>query len=186
VIVDEAYAEFAGESFLPLVARHPNLMVLRTMSKWAGLAGLRIGYLIAAPEIVAVAMKAKQPYSINVAAEAAAVASIEDRDWLMANVRKLVEERERLRGLLSGLRGFEVVPSQANFLLCRLTGLNAKDVRDSLAAQGIMIRYFDTPLLKNYIRISVGKPEHTDRLIKALKALQPNGPAVSRSDAPPE
>ncbi len=96
VVVDEAYAEFAGESYARLVPNHPNLMVLRTMSKWAGLAGLRVGYMVASPEITEVALKAKQPYSVSVAAETAALASLQDREWLMANVAKLVQERERL------------------------------------------------------------------------------------------
>ena len=171
VVVDEAYAEFAGDSYGALLPRYHNLILLRTLSKWAGLAGLRLGYLVASPEIIEVALKAKQPYSVSVAAEAAALASLQDRDWLMANVSKIVQERGRLASLLSELPGFEVVPSQANFVLCRVSGLDAREIRDRLASRGIMIRYFDTALLQNYIRISVGKPEHTDRLIEALTEL---------------
>lgn len=171
VVIDEAYAEFAGDSFLRLIPRYPNLMILRTLSKWAGLAGLRLGYLVAAPEVIEVAMKVKQPYSVNVAAEKAALASLEDRGWLMANVVKIVEERGRLAGLLAGFHGFDVVPSQANFLLCRLTGLDARALRDGLAERGIMIRYFDTPLLRNYVRITVGMPAQTDKLVAALREL---------------
>ncbi len=171
VVVDEAYAEFAGESYLGLVALYPNLMVLRTMSKWAGLAGMRVGYMAASPEIIDVALKAKQPYSVSVPAEVAAIESIADREYLMTNVGRMVEERGRLAAALSALPGFEVVPSRANFLLCRLSGIDAKSLRDRLAARGIMIRYFDTPLLQNYIRISVGLPEHTARLIEELKLL---------------
>jgi histidinol-phosphate aminotransferase len=169
VVVDEAYAEFAGDSFVRLVADYPNLIVLRTMSKWAGLAGLRIGYMVASPEIAAVAMKAKQPYSVNVAAEVATIASIADRDWLMANVARIVAERARLSEMLAALPGFEVTPSRANFVLCRVTSASARGLRDSLAARGIMVRYFDTPLLHNYIRVSVGKPEQSDRLVAALR-----------------
>lgn len=171
VVVDEAYAEFAGESYVSLVRGHPNLIVLRTMSKWAGLAGLRIGYMVASPEIIGAALKAKQPYSVSVAAEVAALASLEDREALMVNVRLIVAERERLATGLASLPGLEVVPSQANFLLCRVTGANAREMKERLAAKGIMIRYFDTPLLRNYIRISVGLPEHTDRLLEELADL---------------
>jgi len=171
VVVDEAYAEFAGDSFVRLVAGHPNLIVLRTMSKWAGLAGLRIGYMVASPEVVAVAMRAKQPYSVNVAAEVAAIASVADRDWLMANVARIVAERARLAAMLAALPGFEVVPSQANFILCRVSGADARGLRDGLAARGIMVRYFDTPLLQNHIRVSVGTPEQSDRLVAALRDL---------------
>ncbi|HXH21774.1 MAG TPA: histidinol-phosphate transaminase [Dehalococcoidia bacterium] len=189
VVVDEAYAEFAGESFVDLVPRYPNLMVLRTLSKWAGLAGLRVGYMVASPEIIAVAMKAKQPYSVSVAAETAALASLQDRDWLLANVRRIVDERERLAGRLAELPWLEPVPTRANFILCRVAGIEAGLVKEKLAAQGIMIRYFDTPLLRNYIRISVGKPEHTDRLIEALREIGraegPGGQAPSERGSTP-
>jgi histidinol-phosphate aminotransferase len=168
VVVDEAYAEFAGDTYLRMVPQHPNLLVLRTMSKWAGLAGLRVGYLAASADIIDVAMRAKQPYSVSVAAEVAAIASIEDREWLMANVARMVRERERLSEKLAAVEGFEVVPSSANFVLCKVSGAPPRGIRDRLAAKGIMIRYFDTPLLQNYIRVSVGKPEHTDRLMEAL------------------
>jgi histidinol-phosphate aminotransferase len=171
VVVDEAYAEFAGESFVARVAEHPNLIVLRTMSKWAGLAGLRVGYMVASPELVEVALKTKQPYSVSVAAETAVLASLADREWLMANVAKIIAERGRLAEKLAALSWLDVTASRANFLLCRVSGLEARRVKEKLAAQGIMIRYFDTPLLKNYIRVSVGTPEHTDRLIEALAAL---------------
>ncbi len=171
VVVDEAYAEFAGESFAPLVPAYPNLMVLRTLSKWAGLAGLRIGYLLGAPELIEVGMKVKQPYSMSVAAEVAALASLEDRDYLMEGVRAVLAERERLAASLRALECIDVTPSRANFLLCRLDGLDAKDVHARLAQQGIMVRYFDTPLLRNYLRISVGTPEHSDRLLEALRDI---------------
>jgi len=173
VVVDEAYAEFAGDSYVRLLPRYPNLMVLRTLSKWAGLAGLRLGYMVASPGIVEVAMKAKQPYSVSVAAETAALASLEDREWLMANVARIVQERGRLASLLAALPGFEVVPSHANFLLCGLAGIDARALRDRLAARGIMIRYFDTLLLKNHVRVSVGTPRQSDSLIEALRELIP-------------
>ena len=171
VVVDEAYAEFAGESFVPLVSGHPNLMVLRTLSKWAGLAGLRVGCLVAAPQVIEVALKVKQPYNVSVAAEVSALASLADRDHLLKTVGAIVQERERLASGLGALECFEVTPSRANFLLCRLDGLDAKAVRDALAARGIMVRYFDTPLLRGYIRISVGTPNQTDALLDALRAI---------------
>jgi histidinol-phosphate aminotransferase len=168
VVVDEAYAEFAGETFVPLVRERANLMVLRTLSKWAGLAGLRIGYMVARPEVVEIALKIKQPYGVSVAAEVAAIASIEDREHLMGTVAAIVAERERLRKALASFEGFSVAPSAANFLLCRLVGLDAKALHAALRGRGILVRYFDTPLLRNYVRISVGKPEHTDALVEAL------------------
>ncbi len=171
VVVDEAYAEFAGESFIPLVAEHPNLVVLRTLSKWAGLAGLRVGFMVARPEVIEVALKVKQPYSVSVAAEAAALASLDDVDALMTNVAKMVDERERLVHALRAFECFEVYPSSANFVLFRLDGMDAKSVRDELRARGILVRYFETALLRDCLRVSVGKPEHTDALLDALRAI---------------
>ncbi len=171
VVVDEAYGEFAGESFVPLTERWPNLMVLRTLSKWAGLAGLRVGYLVAPPEVLEVAAKSKQPYSISVAAEVAAIASLEDRDYLMTRVAAVVAERERMARKLAALECFEVVPSRANFVLCKLDGIDAKFVRADLRARGIMVRYFETTRLRQYLRISVGKPEHTEALVEALREI---------------
>jgi len=171
VVIDEAYAEFAGESYAALVRERPNLLILRTLSKWAGLAGLRVGYMIAAPEIIEVAMKIKQPYSVSVVAEAAALAAIEDRETLFASVAAIVAERERLAAKLRALEVVEVTPSRANFLLCRLDGLVARDVHRELLERGIMVRYFGTPLLQNCLRVSVGKPEHTDALIEALREI---------------
>jgi histidinol-phosphate aminotransferase len=171
VVVDEAYVEFAGASFAPRVPQHENLVVLRTFSKWAGLAGLRAGYGIMPATLTDVLMHIKQPYTPNVAAEVAMQASLEDRERLMAGVRAMVEERERMAAQLKQLEFIEVYPSEANFLLCRLDGISGRDARDRLAERGIFIRYFDTPRLRDCVRISVGLPDHTDRLVDALREL---------------
>jgi histidinol-phosphate aminotransferase len=168
VVVDEAYVEFAGGSFATLVPERENLVVLRTFSKWAGLAGLRAGYGIMPPTLADVLMHIKQPYTPNVAAEVAMLASLEDKAGLMKGVQAIVQERERMVGKLKQLEFFEVYPSDANFVLCRLDGLDASATRDRLAQRGIFVRHFDTPRLRQCIRISVGLPEHTDRLIAAL------------------
>lgn len=171
VVVDEAYGEFAGESFAPLALERENLVVLRTFSKWAGLAGLRAGYGIMPPALAQVLMQIKQPYTPNVAAEVAMLVSLEQRAPLMEGVRAIVEERERMRGLLAALEFVEVFPSQANFLLCRLTGVEARDAHARLAERGIFVRYFETPRLGDCLRISVGLPNQTDRLVEALKEI---------------
>lgn len=183
VVVDEAYAEFAGESFVDLVRDHPNLLVLRTLSKWAGLAGLRIGFMIAHPSLVEIGLRVKQPYSVNVAAETATLASFDNLPILQERVGKIVAERERLAQLLGAIPGFEVTPSHGNFLLCRLTGVDAKDVHTKLLARGIMIRYFDTPLLRNHLRISVGLPAQTDALLAAVREIVSSSEAAEASRA---
>jgi len=169
VVVDEAYYEFSGVTVAPLVAKYNNLIVLRSLSKWAGLAGLRLGYGIFAPAIVDQLMKIKQPYNINAAAHVALLESLVDIKYLKGTVQKIIEERERLYTKLEGLKFLRPYPSDSNFILCAIIEGNARKMHEALRKKGIFLRYFDTPLLRNYIRISVGKPEHTDAVIDALK-----------------
>jgi histidinol-phosphate aminotransferase len=168
VVLDEAYAEFSGTSRVDLVPRHPQLIVLRTFSKWAGLAGLRLGYMVANPALIDLVLRIKQPYNVNVAAAAAAVASFEDLAYLEGNVEALIRERDRMAGMLASLPGVEVSPSRANFVLCRLHGSSAREAHARLLERGILVRYFDTPLLQNHLRISASRPADTDLLVAAL------------------
>lgn len=169
VALDEAYVEFAGASRVQWVARHQNLIVLRTFSKWAALAGLRVGYGVFPNALMPHLLKIKQPYNVNVAAKTAAIASLEDRDYVLANVRKIVDERARLYQALCAIPFLRPFPSSANFILCRVVGRDAHALKRSLAQQGILVRYYDSRGLSDYIRVSVGRPEHTDRLVSALK-----------------
>ncbi len=172
VLVDEAYYEFSGETVAPLVGKYENLMVLRTFSKWAGLAGLRVGYGLFPEKIADYLLRIKMPYNVNVAALVAVAESFKDMDYLMGTVRLIVAERERLSGELKKIKWLKVYPSRANFILCEVLRGQAKDLRQKLQDKGILVRYFDQPRLQNYVRISVGKPEHTDALIKALRAIE--------------
>jgi histidinol-phosphate aminotransferase len=171
VVVDEAYAEFSDTSVVDLVPEHPNLIVLKTFSKWAGLAGLRIGYGVFPLDIIRHLWKIKQPYNVNVAAQAAALASLEDLDYLRANMQRIVAERERLYTELGKFDFLHPYPSRSNFVLCRVLGRDARELKLSLEREGILIRYFDKPGLRDCIRISVGKPEHTDALLAALHKM---------------
>jgi len=190
VVVDEAYFEFSNVTVANLVPFYPNLIVLRTFSKWAGLAGLRIGYGFFPVEIADYVMKIKQPYNASAAAQAAVLASLADIEYLRANIAKIVRERERLFGKLGELDWLKPYPSQANFILCSLShrsepsalchseprpvGANnlAKEIWQQLRKKGIFVRYFDIPRLKDCLRISVGKPEDTDVLMQALKEVK--------------
>jgi histidinol-phosphate aminotransferase len=172
VVVDEAYFEFSNVTMANLVPSYPNLIVLRTFSKWAGLAGLRIGYGFFPIEIAGYLMKIKQPYNANAAAQAAVLASLADIEYLRANVAKIVMERERLFGKLKELAWLKPYPSQGNFILCSLPKGKAKEIWQQLRKKGIFVRYFDTPRLKDCLRISVGKLEDTDALVKALKEVK--------------
>lgn len=173
LVVDEAYYEFGNQTVAHLVPSHKNLIVLRTFSKWAGLAGLRIGYGIFPPEIAEILLKIKPPYNVNMAALVAARESLLDREYLLGTVKKMIKERDRLFEQLSQLNFLRPIPSGANFVLCEVIRGKAGNIQQNLENKGILVRYYDTPLLKNYIRISVGKPEHTERVISALKELSP-------------
>jgi len=171
VVVDEAYYEFTGQTVAPLVGRYKNLMVLRTFSKWAGLAGLRIGYGLFPAKIADYLLRIKEPYCVNVAALVAVRESLKDIDYLMSNVKKIIAERERLFGKLQKLKWLKPFPSQANFILCSMLNGRARELQQKLENRGILVRYFDQHLLRDSIRISVGKPEDSDTLIKALQEI---------------
>jgi len=172
VVLDEAYVEFAGSgSFVERVADGANLIVLRTFSKWAGLAGLRVGYGVFPPSVAEVILKIKQPYNLNVAAQAAVLASLADAGLLRERVRLLVAEREELSRALAGVSYLEPLPSRANFILCRIEGIDAGKLQEELRRRGIMVRRPDSPVLGNCLRISVGLPEHRRVLIEALNEI---------------
>jgi histidinol-phosphate aminotransferase len=178
LVIDEAYYEFAGETVADLVADHPNLVVLRTFSKWAGLAGLRVGYGIWHDSVVRHLWKIKQPYNVNVAAQLAAVAALGDLGHQRRCVARILAERERVRGVLADIPGLTPLPSAANFLLCRVSAAasttaaaRAAALRDGLMRRGILIRYFRKPRLDDHIRITIGTPEQNDRVLAALREL---------------
>lgn len=174
VVLDEAYIEFSGiESRMQWVKKHENLIVLRTFSKRAGLAGLRIGYGAFPLSIIEYLWRAKQPYNVSVAAEISACAALKNPDYLEKVKMALVEERERLFKLLTEVPFLNPYPSHSNFILSEVTsGVDAKKLKEDLAQMGVMIRHFNTKELKDCIRVSVGKPEHTDILIECLNRFR--------------
>jgi histidinol-phosphate aminotransferase len=171
VVLDEAYIEFHGPSRIGWVLEHDNLMVLRTFSKRAGLAGLRVGYGAFPSALMPHLWKIKQPYNVSVAASAAAIAALEDADYMSGVVARLTAERERLMQCLGGIAYLRPRPSRANFILCRVDGRDARELKLALEREGILVRHFNKPGLTDCIRISVGKPEHTDALISTLLRL---------------
>ncbi len=170
LLVDEAYYEFSEETVAPLVGKYQNLMVLRTFSKWAGLAGLRIGYGLFPTNVADNLLRIKEPYCVNVAALVAVRESLKDVDCLMGRVKALITERERLFSELKKLKWLKPFPSQANFILC-LVLAGARQLQQELENRGILVRYFDEPLLRDCIRISVGRPEENDILFETLNEL---------------
>jgi histidinol-phosphate aminotransferase len=171
VVVDEAYYEFSRQTIMPLIGKYENLIVLRTFSKWAGLAGLRVGYGIFPEAIADFILRIKIPYNVNVAAQVAVAESLQDKDYLLASVQKLIEERQRLTDQLQKISWLTVYPSESNFIFCRVQNMDARDLHKQLQMKGILVRYFDQPRIRDCIRFSVGKPEHTDALIKTLREI---------------
>ncbi len=173
VVVDEAYIEFAGRPALaPRVLNHDNLIVLRTFSKWAGIAGLRLGYGIFPGWLMPHLWRFKQPYNVNVAATVAGLAALEDRAYYTRTTEALIRERERLYRDLARFPFLHPYPSRANFVLARVIGRDAWELKQWLERRGILVRYFRKPGLENCIRVSAGKPEHTDALLAALEEYE--------------
>lgn len=176
VVLDEAYIDFAlaegAAGRLDLATAYDNLVVLRTFSKLAGLAGLRVGYGAFPEWLLPHLWKIKQPYNVNVAASLAAVAALEDRGWLHETVGRIIAERERMVRLLAQFSFLQPYPSCANFVLFRVAGRPADELKRSLEAHGVLVRYFRKPGLENCIRISAGRPEDTDRLVEALCRIE--------------
>jgi histidinol-phosphate aminotransferase len=184
VVVDEAYIEFGGQSVAPLLDEHPNLLVLRTFSKWAGMAGLRLGYVLVSPDVASAMARLRPPYNVNAAAVVAALATFEDADLVAANLDGIIAERQRLYAALVDLPDLQPLPSQANFLFCRLNGRSGRDLAGRLAGQGILVRSFSDPALTDALRISVGRPEQNDAVITALwSELKARGAAPPASVA---
>jgi len=180
IVLDEAYIEFAdppgakdlGASLSRIreVPVRENLIVLRTFSKWAGLAGLRIGYGAFPLWLMPTLWKSKQPYNVNVAASVAAQVSLEHADELANIVELLKNERARLFVALQEIPFLKPYPTRSNFILCKVIERDAAELKARLAHEhGVFIRYFNKPGLRDAIRISVGRAQDTDVLIEALK-----------------
>src|SRR5712692_2642469 len=172
VVVDEAYHEFAEHSVVSLLLEHENLVVLRTFSKAMAMAALRVGYLLAAPELAAEISKAVLPYNLNAVSQTAAEVAVERyENELRPLVRKIIAERERLYDVLSRIKGLTPVRSHANFMVVRST-MDPKHVFRELIKRDILIRDVSAyPMLSNYFRLSVVTPEENALLLRALREI---------------
>lgn len=167
VVLDEAYADFADDTALSLVASLDNVIVLRSLSKSFSLAGLRIGLAIGRPELIEFLARIKDSYNVNRVSLAAAAAALDDFEWMQKNVARIRIGRERLATSLRQI-GFEVPPSQANFVFARRPGNDLEPLYRRLRSRGILVRHFATPALRDGLRISVGCDEELDALLEAL------------------
>lgn len=174
VVVDEAYADFSELSVLKFALELENLLVSRSFSKVAGMAGLRIGYAVAHPSIIEMLRKVDLPFRVNAVAQKAASLVLEKWSVVEGFIRKVKEEREKLFNELSSLKGLKTYPSKANFILTRVVkeGLTSTQVRDFLMKMGIMVRdRGHLPLLENCLRITVGTSEANAKLVDALRKV---------------
>ena len=169
VVIDEAYFEFSGQTVAPLLYAHSNLAVFRTFSKAMGLAALRVGYLLAAPELAREVGKAVLPYNLNAFSQTAAEVAVElYESELKPTVRRILQERERLYENLRRVPGLAPVRSHANFMVVR-SAIEPKRVFRELLARDILVRDVSGyPMLKDYFRLSVGTPAENDKLLAAL------------------
>ena len=170
LVIDEAYVDFAASNALALVKRHPNVIVLRSFSKSFSLAGMRVGLCFAQPPVIEQLLKVKDSYNLNLLALTAGAAALADIGWMRRNVERIKRVRalseKRLRRL-----GFEVPPSQANFVLARIQGHDMAAVAMALRRRGILVRHFPQSVFRDSLRISIGTPAQMDALIKALQPL---------------
>lgn len=168
--LDEAYVDFADADCMELARSRSNVLVMRTMSKGYSLAGMRLGFAIGHPDLVAGLMKVKDSYNVDAIAVAAAAAALADQDYYQQTRRKVIAERDRLATALTNL-GLPSLPSQSNFLFTQASRPPARELYESLKARRILVRYFDSPGLDDRLRITVGTPEQNDALIAALTEL---------------
>jgi len=171
VVIDEAYAPFAGVSAIPLVKEFEQLIVLRTLSKSHALAGLRVGFGVAQPQVIEMLMKVKDSYNVNAVSQAAGIAALEDEAYVQERVAAIVQTREWFERALAQ-RGWETVPTAANFVLAAPPGGTAAEVVKALEERGYLVRHFGTPRLQRYVRFSMGTDEQMRGVLAALDETQ--------------
>jgi histidinol-phosphate aminotransferase len=177
ILVDEAYVDFSDDNCLALVEQFPNLLITRTLSKAYSLAGLRFGYAIAQPAVIAEMMKVKDSYNCDALSVIAATAALEDQAYARSTWENIKSERTRLSSELTQL-GWEVLPSQANFVLATVPSGQGKEMYVGLKRQGILVRYFDLPGLRDKIRITIGQSHENNALLAGIKMLTAAGKAA--------
>ena len=179
VVIDEAYVDFGAETAIPLVASHPNLLVVHTMSKSRALAGLRVGYAIGDAALIQALTRVKDSfnsYPLGRPAQAGAIASVEDDAFFQASRTTVIESRERLTEGLSRL-AFVVLPSSANFVFVRHPHRDGAGLAAALRERGVLVRHFARPRISPYLRITVGTDTQSDRLLATLADI------LSRNEA---
>lgn len=170
VVLDEAYVDFAGEHAMKLALKHPNVIVSRTFSKAYSLCFQRVGYFVGHPELIAALDKIRDSYNVNGLGQIAALATLGDLAYYQANFRRIIETREELSRSLTKL-GFRVLPSETNFILARPPLFAAQEWLQKLRAKKVLVRWFNQPEVKDFLRITIGTPKEAEALMSAVKAI---------------
>jgi len=173
VVIDEAYVDFGAETAIPLVADHPNLLVVHTMSKSRALAGLRVGYAIGDAALIEALVRVKDSfnsYPLGRPAQAGAIAALADEPWFQQSRAAVIATRARMAEGLARL-GFDVLPSAANFVFARHPGRDGAGLASALRARGVIVRHFAAPRIADFLRITVGTEAQTDRLVAELSEI---------------
>jgi len=170
VLLDEAYVDFADENALPLALTYPHVLVARTFSKAYSLCFQRVGYAVGHPVLIGALDKIRDSYNVNGLGQIAALATLDELSWYRASFRKIIATREKLSRELAAL-GFDVFPSQTNFILVRPPTYSAEAWLQRLRARKILVRWFSHPSVREYLRITIGTPKEAAALVKAVKAI---------------
>ena len=173
MVVDEAYVDFGGETAIPLTAEVENLLVVRTMSKSRGLAGMRLGYAIGAPSLIDALTRVKDSlnsYPVGRIAQAGGIASFGDESYFQQTLSAIIQAREQLASQLVEL-GFDLPPSRANFVFARHPSIEGATLTAMLREKNVLVRHFGGPRTSDYVRITVGNENQISRLIAALVAI---------------
>jgi histidinol-phosphate aminotransferase len=170
VVLDEAYVDFAEENAMRLALKHPHVLVARTFSKAYSLCFQRVGYFVGHPALIGALDKIRDSYNVNGLGQAAALATLDDLSHYRANFRKIIATRQKLGRELTAL-GFEVLPSQTNFILARPPGFPARTWLERLRARKVLVRWFNSAPVREYLRITIGTPQEAAALVKAAKGI---------------
>ncbi len=173
VIVDEAYIDFGGTSAVGLIKKYDNLAVVHTFSKSRQLAGIRVGYLMGGKTLINALDAVKNSfnsYTLNSLSQSVALAAALDKDYLKKTASEIIKTREYTVKELSKL-GFTTLPSSANFIFTTRTGTSAKALFEGLKQKGIYVRYFDKPMINDYLRVTIGTKEQMEKFITAVTEL---------------
>jgi histidinol-phosphate aminotransferase len=174
VVLDEAYVDFAAENALPLALKYPHVLVARTFSKAYSLCFQRVGYVVGHPELIAALDKIRDSYNVNGLGQVASLATLDELPYYRANFKKIIATRQRLSRELTAL-GFEVLPSQSNFILACPPGFSAEVWLEKLRRRKILVRWFKYPEVRDYLRITIGSPEEARTLVSMATKIVSEG-----------